>query len=148
MKQYKIIQFGKTKDQGLHKLQEDYEWRLKKFVPVQRVFWKGADKKTASDKVINYIAEHPVEHVFVLDERGTTYRSTKLADELTAIHEENDVITFIIGDAQGFDARVRKEANTISLSKMTFPHELALTMLLEQVYRIETIKKGRPYHKD
>ncbi len=79
-----------------------------------------------------------------LDASGIQWSSEQLSDFLKNQQE----ITFVIGPPQGLPAEVKKECKMLlSLSRMTFPHDLARVMLAEQVYRAFTILKGEKYHK-
>ena len=74
--------------------------------------------------------------------------SQDFAGRLEGWQREGRDVAFVIGGAFGLDASVRQACEeTISLSDMTFPHELARVMLLEQIYRGNTILRGEPYHK-
>ena len=88
--------------------------------------------------------------LIALDERGQSYRSEELArrfDELELRGEST--LTLVIGGAEGLHDKVRSSAQeSWSLSPFTLPHELARLVLLEQLYRAETIRKGHPYHRE
>ena len=90
----------------------------------------------------------PQDVPLVLDERGITMTSPQLAQLLQKI--DNNAMgraCFIIGGAYGLDEAVRQRAwKLVSLSSMTFPHELARVLLLEQLYRAECIIRKVPYH--
>ncbi|MEX2534897.1 MAG: 23S rRNA (pseudouridine(1915)-N(3))-methyltransferase RlmH [Trueperaceae bacterium] len=85
-----------------------------------------------------------------LDERGKSYRSTELArrlDELELAGESS--LTLLIGGAEGLHDSVSEKCDERwSLSPLTLPHELARLVLLEQLYRAETIRSGHPYHRE
>ena len=147
MKQYHIITFGRTKDKGLLAVQEEYTRRLQRYTPVKRTIWKHASKAQASTKVLNYSAAHTKEALLVLDEQGKEMNTTELQKFVEAIHNTQEIVTFVVGDAHGFEDVVQKQTTCLSLSKLTLPHELALTLLMEQLYRIETLKHNHPYHK-
>lgn len=85
---------------------------------------------------------------YLLDERGTTYTSEGLADRIRRHdHNGSGTLTFIIGGPYGFAQRLRDLVKgSISLSHLTLPHELAQLLLLEQLYRAETILRKTPYH--
>jgi glycosyltransferase involved in cell wall biosynthesis len=86
-----------------------------------------------------------------LDERGETPGTRKFAEQLASLEMRGDVkcIAFLIGAADGHSPEVREKSNrVISLSSFTLQHELALLVLLEQLYRIASIKTGSPYHRD
>ncbi len=83
-------------------------------------------------------------YVIALSEDGEQLDSIAFAKVL----EKNPDITFLIGGAFGLSEEVKKKANyVLSLSKMTFPHEMAYLILVEQIYRAERIMEGHPYHK-
>lgn len=85
-----------------------------------------------------------------MDERGVTPTTS----ELVALYNKWEMrgvknITFLIGASDGHTQELRDEADLVlSLSALTMMHELALVVLLEQIYRIATIKRGEPYHRE
>lgn len=92
----------------------------------------------------------PSDDVILLDERGKEYRSL----EFSAMLEEKlsrggrDMV-FVIGGAYGFSQKVYDRADgKISLSKMTFSHQIVRTIFAEQLYRAFTIMRGEPYHHE
>ena len=88
--------------------------------------------------------------VILLDEHGKEYTSVQLAGILQGkINYECKDIVFVIGGAYGFSDAVYARANSkISLSKMTFSHQMVRTIFTEQLYRAFTIMKGEPYHHE
>ena len=88
--------------------------------------------------------------LIALDEGGSGLRSSELARRLDALELAGESgITFFIGGAEGLGASVKAAVQeTWSLSPLTLPHELARLVLLEQLYRAETIRKGHPYHRE
>jgi 23S rRNA (pseudouridine1915-N3)-methyltransferase len=85
----------------------------------------------------------------VLDERGAQLTSVRLARELAAWRSLGRDLAFLIGGADGLDARLKSQAQALlALSAMTLPHALARVMLAEQLYRAHTIATGHPYHRD
>ncbi len=83
-----------------------------------------------------------------LDERGKNLSSAEWAELLKETAETGQAIGFVIGGAWGLDERVRNKAiKTVSFGKQTVPHILARILLLEQLYRAETILKQKEYHK-
>lgn len=104
-----------------------------------RVREKEADSLLQSIGTIPYIA---------LDERGKNLSSAEWAEMLKDAAETGQTIGFVIGGAWGLDETVRTKAiKTVSFGKQTAPHILARILLLEQLYRAETILKGKEYHK-
>ena len=92
----------------------------------------------------------PTEDVILLDERGREFSSIEFAktlqDKISYIGKD---IVFVIGGAYGFSDAVKQRANSkISLSKMTFSHQMVRAIFVEQLYRAFTIMKGEPYHHE
>lgn len=84
-------------------------------------------------------------YIIALDEKGSQFDSKEFSDFL---QKQTSPISFIIGGAYGLSEEVKKKANfQISLSKMTMPHLIARTILIEQIYRAYTISENHPYHK-
>jgi 23S rRNA (pseudouridine1915-N3)-methyltransferase len=82
----------------------------------------------------------------VLTEEGSTADSMAFAEALRG--SGSDRLAFVIGGAEGIDPALKRQAAwRLSLSPMTFPHEIARLMLIEQLYRAQTILQGGPYHK-
>ena len=92
----------------------------------------------------------PDDRLILLDERGKEYRSVDFASMLEAhISRGGGDIVFVIGGAYGFsDAVYRRCDAMISLSKMTFSHQMVRVIFLEQLYRAFTIMRGEPYHHE
>lgn len=92
----------------------------------------------------------PAEDVILLDERGREHTSMEFAKVLQdKISYAGKDIVFVIGGAYGFSEAVRQRANSkISLSKMTFSHQMVRAIFAEQLYRAFTIMKGEPYHHE
>ena len=91
-------------------------------------------------------ALRPDEQLVVLAEEGQTFDSPAFAQRLESSGSAR--LAFVIGGAEGTDPALKAKARwKLSLSPMTFPHELARLLLLEQLYRALTIQQGGPYHK-
>lgn len=92
----------------------------------------------------------PSDDVILLDEHGRQFRSVEFASflqEKMACSGRN--IVFVIGGAYGFSKEVYERANSkMSLSEMTFSHQMVRTIFVEQLYRAFTIMKGEPYHHE
>lgn len=90
------------------------------------------------------------DHLILLDERGKSYTSIQWARDLEQkmVQSTKDII-FVIGGSYGFSQDVYNRANQLlSLSQMTFSHQLIRVIFLEQLYRAFTIIKGEPYHHE
>lgn len=92
----------------------------------------------------------PADDVILLDEHGKEFTSTGFASFLQKkMALEGRDIVFIIGGAYGFSEEVYKRSNSkISLSQMTFSHQMVRAIFAEQIYRAFTIMKGEPYHHE
>ncbi len=84
--------------------------------------------------------------IISLSEEGKQFNSIELTSLL--INFKNKKIIFLIGDADGISSDVKKQSDLLlSLSRLTFPHELARLILLEQIYRALSISSNSPYHR-
>ena len=91
-------------------------------------------------------ARKPAERLVLLSEEGRQLNSVALADLLGGWASER--LALVIGGADGHDPSLKQQADALlSLSALTFPHELARLMLVEQLYRASTILQGGPYHR-
>jgi 23S rRNA (pseudouridine1915-N3)-methyltransferase len=91
------------------------------------------------------------ERLVVLTEEGRGLNSRALATQLAGLQASGEAsrLAFAIGGADGLEPALRAEAFwRLSLSPLTFPHELARLLLLEQLYRAQSILQGGPYHRD
>ena len=88
--------------------------------------------------------------VIVLDEHGKTLSSRELAGKIGEWQiNGSDTIAFLIGGADGHGQNVKKRADLLlSFGRMTLPHFLMRVVLVEQIYRVQTILAGHPYHRD
>lgn len=89
-------------------------------------------------------------YLIALDERGTEHSSASWAARISELENRSvGQVSFLLGGANGHGDALRGAVHEIwSLSKLTLPHELARLVLLEQLYRTETIRAGHPYHRD
>ena len=136
----KFVVVGKTVEKYLIDACGVYEKRIKKYVPFETV----AVKDLKNDAVFANST------LILLDERGEEFTSKKFAEFLqkkTATSSKD--IIFAAGGPFGFDAKTYERADgKISLSKMTFPHQMVRLIFLEQLYRAFTIIRGEPYHHE
>ena len=147
---------GKTKPDYLRQGVADYTRRIGHFVSLeiieiqdQRKTGQVPGKKIMEyerDRIMNRLG--PEDFVILLDERGTQLSSAELAGtiEEKAMQSVKKLV-FVTGGAFGFDQKVYDRANMLlSVSKMTFSHQLIRILFLEQLYRAFTMIKGHPYH--
>lgn len=135
----KIISFGKVREQHILEGIREYEKRLRQFCRLEFVELKEEGKDKESEKLLRYSSGNS----FVLDSLGKEYTS----EEFAGLLKSNDKATFIIGSHDGISPEVKKSFRQISLSRMTFPHEMCRLFFAEQLYRAFMILNNRPYHK-
>lgn len=154
----KLVMVGKTVEQYLKTGIELYKDRIEhycRFSIVEIPELKNA-KAMSRDQIKikegNLIlkAVSPSDLVILLDEKGKTCTSVSWAQDLEQkmSHISRDMV-FVIGGSYGFSQDVYSRANQLlSLSSMTFSHQLVRVIFLEQLYRAFTIIKGEPYHHE
>jgi Uncharacterized conserved protein len=148
---FRFIWIGKTRDKNWRALQDEYLRRLSHFVKCEIIEVKDSTPHETPEIEGNRILQLLNQNSFVclLDVKGRSLSSQDLAHEIEAWQNRGiKEVAFIIGGANGVSADVRKKANyLLSLSFLTFTHEMARVVLLEQLYRGYTIIKGFPYQK-
>lgn len=93
-------------------------------------------------------AKHAKATKILFDPKGKAFDSFKFADFVSRTEQKGRDLVFVVGGADGYPAGWREKADVLlSLSAMTFPHELARVMAAEQIYRAFTILLGHPYSK-
>ncbi len=103
--------------------------------------------KNESDDILNKLKSG--DFVILLDERGKMFDSPTLAKKLTIPLEQSKNVVIIIGGAYGVSLELQTRADLVwSLSPLVFPHQLVRLMLIEQLYRAQTIHAGLPYHNE
>jgi 23S rRNA (pseudouridine1915-N3)-methyltransferase len=153
----KICWMGKTQNVPIRSLTSDYLERLRHWMPVEiveipdpakRRNIHGACLLAAEREAIERVLAPETRRV-VLDERGAQFRSPEFAHWLeTAQVQSVREITFIVGGPEGIDAALAGQAHLkLSLGRMTWTHEMARMLLLEQIYRALCILRNVPYHK-
>lgn len=105
-------------------------------------------KEKEGDLILGLI--RPADDVILLDEHGKEFRSMEFASYIqNKMAYSGRNIAFVIGGAYGFSQKVYDRADSkMSLSKMTFSHQMVRTIFAEQLYRAFTIIKGEPYHHE
>jgi 23S rRNA (pseudouridine1915-N3)-methyltransferase len=148
---FQFIWIGKTKDKNWRALQDEYMRRLSHFVKCEIVQIRDSAPHESPEIEGNRILQLLNQNSFVclLDVKGRSLSSFDLAREITNWQNRGlKEIAFIIGGAEGVSTAVSEKANyMLSLSFLTFTHEMARVVLLEQLYRGYTIIKGFPYQK-
>ncbi len=145
MKKIRLLWVGRTKDRALSERIEYYTKLLSGYARVSIVEIKeerGKDAKACREAEGKRIVAAS-DAFLLLDERGREYTSPEFAQYLYA----SDVADIVVGGAFGVSETVREKArNIIALSRMTFTHEMARVIVLEQLFRAMTILKNKDYH--
>lgn len=152
-----LLVVGKTTDERLTSLISDYKQRLSHYVPFELAVIP--DLKNAQSLTVDQIksaegelilrALTPAMDVILLDEHGREYRSVEFADFLQKKMSSGKDLTLVIGGPYGFSKEVYQRANgKLSLSQMTFSHQMIRLMAIEQIYRAMTILRNEPYHHE
>lgn len=145
---FRFVWVGRTKDKSYKALQDHYLQRLSHFVKCEIVEIKDApNKETEGERILEKL--NPTSFVLLLDVSGRMISSHELAAEIERWqHAGHKDISFVIGGADGVSRKVAERANDVlSLSFLTFTHEMARVVMLEQLYRAHTIIRGYPYQK-
>ena len=122
----------------------EYLKRISRYTDCSMVHVKE-DKKT-SEKILK-LAEK--KFCILLDEKGESFSSKKLALFIEKKKNQSEDLCFVIGGPDGHTEIVRRRADLLwSMSLLTFPHDIAMMILVETLYRSLTINAGHPYHRD
>lgn len=146
----RIVCVGNLKEKYLVDAQNEYLKRIKKYDKIEVIECKESTLspfKLALDEEAKEINKHLKGYVILLAIKGVQLESESLAKKIENIKTNGDSdITFVIGSSNGLSENVKGNFN-LSFSLMTFPHQLARIMLLEQIYRAYSILNNSPYHK-
>jgi len=148
-----IVSVGKIKTKYLIEAESEYLKRLKPYAKINMVeispesFSKSSQDKAVSregEKIETYLSKRPNAKIFLLDERGKEATSLEFSGKLFSFDGEE--IILVIGGSVGLDKKLLNKYSSISLSKLTFLHEMTKVILLEQIYRAIAINSGKNYH--
>ena len=153
----RFLWIGETKDGSYRELEDVYFRRISKLVSCEKVFvpeLKKSDPRIISaqqDRESRLIEKKLDKGTFLvaLDEKGKELTSVQLAGTLRTLMDRGvSNITFLVGGFMGIPSTILQKSDLrMSLSRLTFPHELARVVLLEQFYRSLSIIKNLPYHR-
>lgn len=152
-----LLLVGKTIDKHLAAGINDYAARIAHYMPFEIITipelkntksLSEEQQKTMEGELIMKQLQ-PSDTVVLMDEHGKEYRSIEYARWLEQKRNTARRLVFIIGGPYGFSQKVYERADEkISLSKMTFSHQMVRLIMTEQIYRACTIIKGEPYHHE
>jgi len=153
-----LLTIAKTEENYLREGLELYEKRIKHYLPFQLVALPApkkqgnlsveTQKRQEGKSFLDYFA--PPDIVVLLDEKGKEHSSMEFSRYLQGYMNTGiKQLVFVIGGPYGFSEELYKRANaTLSLSKLTFSHQMVRLFFVEQLYRAMTILKGEPYHHE
>ena len=154
----KLVTVGRTDVPWVKEGLDLYVSRLKHYVPFSLVeipqlknvssFSQEQIKEKEGELILRQLA--PGDTVILLDEHGKEYRSVEWAEWIRKqLSRGGKALVFVIGGAYGFSESVHARCDgNVSLSRMTFSHQMVRTIFAEQLYRAFTILKGEPYHHE
>jgi 23S rRNA (pseudouridine1915-N3)-methyltransferase len=146
----KVAWIGKTKEPAVETLTGEYLKRISRYADVAGIALKDEAailSLAGGERQKNKNKNKERHKLVLLDARGRQFSSEELAKFLEREHVSATPLLFAIGGSDGFSEEARRHAGfTLSLGKMTLPHELARVILVEQLYRAFTILKNHPYH--
>jgi 23S rRNA (pseudouridine1915-N3)-methyltransferase len=153
-----LLTVGKTTNPNLVTLQDEYQNRLKFYIPFEMVVipelknTKNLSIAEQQEKEADLILKQldTSDEVVLLDDKGKQFTSMGFSEyiskKMLASHKR---MVFVVGGPYGFSERVYNRANgKVSLSAMTFSHQMIRLIFIEQLYRAMTILKGEPYHHE
>ena len=152
----KLIAIGKTDHKNLQALIEEYQKRLSFYIKfeleiipdIKNVKNLSEDQQKEKEGELILAKLSPTDFLILLDENGKSYTSIGFANELQKkMNAGIKTLVYVIGGPYGFSETVYQKAQQkISLSEMTFSHQMVRLFFIEQVYRGFTILKNEPYH--
>ena len=152
-----LLVVGKTTDSHIEALIQEYQKRLTHYLPFTlqvipelkntKALTSEQQKQAEGELILRTIT--PATDLILLDEHGKEYRSIEFADYIQKRMSSGRDVVFVVGGPYGFSEGVYQRANgKISLSKMTFSHQMVRLFFVEQLYRAMTILRGEPYHHE
>lgn len=152
-----LLVVGKTTDSHIEALIQEYQKRLTHYLPFTlqvipelkntKALTSEQQKQAEGELILRTIT--PATDLILLDEHGKEYRSIEFADYIQKRMSSGRDVVFVVGGPYGFSETVYQRANgKISLSKMTFSHQMVRLFFVEQIYRAMTILRGEPYHHE
>lgn len=152
-----LLVVGKTTDSHIQALLQDYQKRLGHYIPFSltvipelkntKSLTSEQQKQAEGELILRNMTAST--NMILLDERGKEFRSVEFADYVQKKMSSGRDLVFVVGGPYGFSEAVYQRANgQISLSQMTFSHQMVRLFFVEQIYRAMTILRGEPYHHE
>ena len=153
-----LVLVGKTVNRHFVELIDEYAGRVKHYISfdiitipeLKNTKSLSADQQKQQEGELILKQMQAGDHVVLLDEHGKEFRSVEFSSYMEQkMQTVNKRLVFVIGGPYGFSPDVYAKANEkISLSKMTFSHQMVRLIFVEQLYRAMTIMRGEPYHHE
>jgi 23S rRNA (pseudouridine1915-N3)-methyltransferase len=156
--QIKLLALGKTDNKAIQELIDEYTTRLGHYIRFElevipdlkhtKSLSETVQKEKEGELILKKLL--PTDDLLLLDERGKSYTSLEFSDFLQKkMNSGLRQLVLVIGGPYGFSEEVYTRANgKISLSKMTFSHQMIRPFVVEQLYRAMTIQRNEPYHHE
>ena len=152
-----LLVVGKTTSAQVESLIQEYQKRLTHYIPFAlqvipelkntKALTPDQQKQAEGELILRAVAQSA--DLVLLDEHGKEFRSIEFADYIQKKMSSGRDVVFVVGGPYGFSDAVYQRANgKISLSKMTFSHQMVRLFFVEQIYRAMTILRGEPYHHE
>ena len=152
-----LLVVGKTTDSHIQALLQDYQKRLGHYIPFSltvipelkntKSLTSEQQKQAEGELILRNMTAST--DMILLDERGKEFRSVEFADYVQKKMSSGRDLVFVVGGPYGFSEAVYQRANgKISLSQMTFSHQMVRLFFVEQIYRAMTILRVEPYHHE
>jgi 23S rRNA (pseudouridine1915-N3)-methyltransferase len=152
-----LLVVGKTTSAQVESLIQEYQKRLTHYIPFAlqvipelkntKALTPDQQKQAEGELILRAVAQSA--DLVLLDEHGKEFRSIEFADYIQKKMSSGRDVVFVVGGPYGFSEAVYQRANgKISLSKMTFSHQMVRLFFVEQIYRAMTILRGEPYHHE
>ena len=152
-----LLVVGKTTDVHIETLIQEYQKRLTHYIPFElqiipelkntKALTPEQQKQAEGELILRAITA--ATDLILLDEHGKEFRSIEFSDYLQKKMSAGRDVVFVVGGPYGFSDAVYQRSNgKISLSKMTFSHQMVRLFFVEQVYRSMTILRGEQYHHE
>jgi 23S rRNA (pseudouridine1915-N3)-methyltransferase len=151
----KIISIGSQPQKEINQLIESYTQKISAYSKVELINLQlklkdkniKIKKELESQNILSKIDSNAF--IVSLDEKGQTFSSVELSQQVEKIMLNHSNINFIIGGADGLDQGILEKSNLVmSLSHLTLPHQLVKVFLIEQIYRSYSIINNLPYHRE
>lgn len=152
-----LLVVGRTTNAHIESLIQEYQKRLTHYIPftiqvipeLKNTKSLTADQQKQAEGELILRATTPANDLVLLDELGKEFRSIEFADYLQKKMSAGRDVVFVVGGPYGFSDAVYQRADSkLSLSKMTFSHQMVRLFFVEQTYRAMTILRGEPYHHE